>query len=139
MLHLQVMAITMFPKKRIAKLLPFVFIYFLLSCHSKSYVAIPANILPPDSMTTILSEIHVLQASAQQGYTPNPKDTNFDEAYHSLLKKHHLTDSSYKQSMQFYCDHARLLDSVYEKVLSNLNQQKAELMGEKHIPGKQTK
>ncbi len=134
MLHLQVMPSAMIFKNRFIKILPFVFAYLLLSCHSKSYVAIPAGILPPDTMMAVLSDVHIMQASALQGYSQNDKDTSIDQAYQSLWKKHHITESTYTQSMQFYCDHARLLDSIYEKVLTNLNQQKVELMGHKQIP-----
>jgi hypothetical protein len=133
------MPAAMIHTKRLIKLLPFVIIYLLISCRGKSYVKIPQGIVTPDTMSVILSDIHILQASAQLGYSQSPNDTSLKMAYESIWKKHHLTDSSYNQSMRFYCDNAKLLDSVYEKVLNNLNRQKAELMGEKRIPGKQIK
>ncbi len=125
--------------KRLIKLAPFIIIYLFFSCRSKSYVKIPEGIVTPDTMTAILSDIHILQASAQLGYSQSPNDTSLKMAYESIWKKHHLTDSSYNQNMRFYCNNAKLLDSVYEKVLNNLNRQKAELMGEKRIPVKQIK
>jgi hypothetical protein len=133
------MILVMIHIKRLIKLLPFIVIYLSLSCGNKSYVKIPEGVVPPDTMTLILSDIHILQASSQLGYSQNASDTSLQMAYQSIWKKYHLTDSSYNQNMRFYCDHAKLLDSVYEKVLNNLNKQKAELMGEKRIPGKQTK
>jgi hypothetical protein len=121
------------------KVLPFIFLYFLLSCKSKNHVTIPTGIVVPDTMIEILSDVHLLQASAQLGYSQNTKDTTIQLAYQSLWKKHNLTESSYNEDMQFYCDHPRLLDSVYEKVLSNLNRKKAELMGPTQVPGKEAK
>jgi len=126
-------------KLRFLRILPFIILYFLLSCGSKNHVSIPSDILSPDSMTVLLADVHVLQAAAQLGYSQNIKDTSLQLAYQSLWKKHNLTESSYNKNMVFYCDHPKLLDSVYEKVLGNLNQRKAELMGPKKFPAKQTK
>jgi len=110
--------------------------YLLISCRGKSHVSLPEGIVPPDTMAEILVDVHILQAAAQLGYTMNPKDTNSTMAYQSLWKKHNLTEKSYRENMHFYSDRPKLLDSVYEKVQSRLNQQKAELMGPKAGPVK---
>lgn len=137
MLHLQVTLPLMFIKKGHTVFSILTIVWVLSSCHSKNYVAIPKNIIPPDSMVTVLSDAHIIQAAAQQGYTQNPKDSTIQLEYESMYKKHHITDSIYTQSMRFYCNNARLLDSVYEKVLTDLNQQKIKLMGSKQGSGKQ--
>jgi hypothetical protein len=113
--------------------------YFLLSCKSKNHITFPIGIVVPDTMVQILSDANILQASAQLGYSESDKDTSIQMAYQSLWKKHNLTENSYSQNMRFYCDHPKLLDSVYERVLSNLNRRKAELMGPKLLPGKGAK
>jgi len=129
----------MIQNKRLIKFAPIIFLYLLFSCHGKTSVEVPEGIIPPDTMTSVLCDVHILQASSQLGYSQSPNDTSLQLAYESIWKKHHLTDSSYNQNMRYYCDHAKLLDSVYEKVLNTLNRQKAELMGEKRIPGKHIK
>jgi len=121
------------------KVLPFFIMYFLLSCKSKNHITFPIGIVLPDTMVQILSDANILQASAQLGYSESDKDTSIQMAYQSLWKKHNLTENSYSQNMRFYCDHPKLLDSVYERVLSNLNRRKAELMGPKLLPGKGAK
>lgn len=126
-------------KLRFLRILPFIILYLLLSCKSKNQVSIPADILPPDSMTVLLADVHVLQSAAQLGYSQNIKDTSLQLAYQSLWKKHNLTENSYNKNMLFYCNHPKLLDSVYEKVIGNLNQRKAELMGPRKFPAKETK
>ncbi len=90
-------------------------------------------------MVAVLSDVNILQSAAQLGYSPYRGDTTLQMGYQSLYKKHHLTDSSYNMNMRFYCDHAKLLDSVYEKVLNNLNQQKLGLMGPVQGSDKKTK
>ncbi|HTA83297.1 MAG TPA: DUF4296 domain-containing protein [Bacteroidia bacterium] len=99
----------------------------------------PSGILSPDTMAKVLADVHLLQASAQFGYSQNTKDTSVQLAYQTLWKKHNLTQNSYDENMHFYCNHPKLLDSVYEKVLSDLNRRKAELMGPKGLPGKASK
>ncbi len=126
-------------KLRFLRILPFIILYLLLSCKSKNQVSIPADILPSDSMTVLLADVHVLQSAAQLGYSQNIKDTSLQLAYQSLWKKHNLTENSYNKNMLFYCNHPKLLDSVYEKVIGNLNQRKAELMGPRKFPAKETK
>lgn len=136
MLHLQVIQRFMLRKYGSLSFSSLLFVFIVSSCHDKNYVAIPKNIIPPDSMVAVIADAHIIQAAAQQGYTQNPKDTTIQMAYESMYKKHHINDSMYNQSLKFYCNNARLLDSVYEKVLNTLNQQKIELMGPKQGPGK---
>jgi hypothetical protein len=126
-------------KLRLFKVLTFTILYLLLSCKSKNQVSIPSDILPPDSMTALLADVHILQASAQLGYSENIKDTSLQLAYQSLWRKHNLTENSYNKNMLYYCNHPKLLDSVYEKVLGDLNQRKAELMGPRGFPHKAVK
>lgn len=118
------------------KLLPLALLYFLLSCHNKKDTVFPAGIVQPDTMASILADAHVIQAAAQLGYSPDATDTSIDEAYLHMWEKHHLTEEEYNNNMKFYCNHPQLLDSVYEKVLNNLSQQKVELMGKRALPGK---
>ncbi len=102
---------------------------FLLSCHKHSQIKIPADIIQPDSLVQVLTDVHIMQATVQLGYTQNDSLFATQKAFQSLWKKHHMTQDDYDKDMKFYSYHPELLDSVYEKVLSNLEQQKAELLG----------
>ena len=110
----------------------------LLSCHKHSRVKIPADIIQPDSLVEVLTEVHILQATMQLGYTQNDSLFSAQKAFQTLWRKHSMTESDYQKDMKFYGYHPELLDSVYEKVLSNLEEQKAELLGHpsQKIPGK---
>lgn len=111
----------------------------MFSCRDKNNIRIPSGIVQPDTMVSVLADVHLLQAAAQLGYSEHAGDTSIQLAWQRLYKKHNLNAGSYNSNMQFYCDHPALLDSVYEKVLSTLNQRKAELMGPEKKPGKQAK
>ena len=106
----------------------------LLSCGSGNKVKLPTGIVPPDTMVTIVSDIHIMQATAAMGFSTNNSDTAISQEYKGIWLKHHLTEESYNENIKFYCEHPKLLDSVYEKVLNNLNMQKAKLMGTSHFP-----
>jgi len=104
----------------------------LLGCHKHTSTKIPADIIQPDSLVQVLTDVHILQATMQLGYNQKDSINNSQQAFQSLWKKHHMTQSEYEKDMKFYSYHPDLLDSVYEKVLSNLGEQKAELLGRKH-------
>ncbi|HXB13448.1 MAG TPA: DUF4296 domain-containing protein [Bacteroidia bacterium] len=101
----------------------------LFSCHKHSRVKIPADIIQPDSLVLVLTDVHILQATMQLGYTQNDSLFTSHKAFQSIWKKHHMTEGDYEKDMKFYSYHPEILDSVYEKVLSNLEEQKAELLG----------
>ncbi len=103
----------------------------LLSCHGNHEIHVPAGIITPDSLVPVLTDIHIFQANAQLGYLPNDSNST-KAAFMDILKKHSLTMEEYNKSMQYYSYHPAILDSVYEKVLNNIAQQKAELLGKKH-------
>jgi hypothetical protein len=122
--------------RKLFRIFSFTFICTLSSCGAGNSAKIPKGIVPPDTMVSVIADIHLLQSSVILGYSRNNTDTNITQAYKSLWLKHHLTEESYNENVKYYCEHPKILDSVYEKVLTNLNQQKVELMGSKQLPAK---
>src|SRR5579863_7648451 len=107
-------------------------LFALASCHSNNSPHVPSGIIQPDSMVQVLTDVHIFQATLQLGYLQNDSATEVAKTFNTLLKKHHLTEEQYNKSVKYYSYHPALLDDIYEKVLSNLSQQKAELQGKKH-------
>lgn len=114
------------------KLAILVSVCMLLSCHGNNSVRVPEGVIPPDSMVTVLADIHILQATLQLGYFQNDSASASHRAFLDILKKHRVSEEKYNSSIKFYTFHPILLDSIYEKVVNNLSQQKSELMGKKH-------
>jgi len=114
------------------KLLLLFFAYVLISCHGGNSPHVPADIIQPDSLVVVLTDVHIFQASLQLGYIRGDSAQFAAKAFEEVLKKHHLTQEQYSKSLKYYCYHPALLDDVYEKVLNNLSQQKAEMLGKKH-------
>ena len=117
-------------KKYFNLLLLFTLLY-LTACNKSKKIKVPEGIIVPDSMVQVLTDVHIAEASAQMGLIPPGKDSLSKEAFDALYKKHHITEMDYHTSLNYYLAHPSILDSVYDKVLNNLSQQKAEMMGKK--------
>jgi hypothetical protein len=117
--------------KGLFKLLLLFTLLYLTACNKNKKVKVPEGIIIPDSMIQVLTDVHIAEASAQMGLIQAGKDSLSKEAFDGLYKKHHITEADYHTSLNYYLAHPSLLDSVYDKVLNNLSQQKAEMMGKK--------
>jgi hypothetical protein len=120
------------------KLLPSIFIFYLFSasCGNGNKVKIPGGILSRDTMVEVITDVHLVQASQRLNIPIDTADTSTSNTFNYVWKKHHITEADYKKNLDFYSHNPSILDSIYEKVLNNLSQQKAELLGKK-TPKKQ--
>jgi hypothetical protein len=101
----------------------------LFSCSNSGKSRTPADIMQPDSMASLLTDVHILQASLQLGLVRHDSIIPAPAAFAELWKKHHITQKDYNRYVDYYTRHPRLLDSVYEKVLINVSEEKAKLLG----------
>lgn len=116
------------------KTILFITISLLFACGKSNSGHIPSGVIPPDSMVQVLTDVHIFQAMLQLGDYRNDSASTLRSAFLNVLKKHHLTEADYKKCTQYYSSHPALLDSVYEKVLNNLSQLKAEQLGTQKHP-----
>ncbi len=98
----------------------------LVACTSSNApVVIPATVLPKDSMVSLLVDIHLLEASIDQGMINGTVKGNANAAHpvtcYRIFESHHTTRSAYDRSMAFYCAHPDLLAKLYEQVISELS------------------
>lgn len=112
-----------------------IFIFCLLSasCGNGNKVKIPKDVIPPDSMVEVLTDIHMVKAAQQLGMVIDTTDTSKFISFNYVWKKHRITEGQYKKSLDFYTHNPATLDSIYENVLSNLSKQKALLLAKKPI------
>ncbi len=94
---------------------------------------VPKDILSPDTMVEVLTDVHLVQASQRMGIAIDTTDTASSASFSYVWKKHRITEDEYNKCLDFYSHNPSLLDSIYEKVLSNLSRQKAELQGRKQL------
>ncbi len=102
---------------------------FAASCGNNKTIKIPKDILTPDSMVEVITDVHLLQASQRMNMIIDSSDTGNFTSFNYVWKKHHLTVTEYKKNLDFYTHNPAILDSIYEKVLNNLSKQKAVLQG----------
>jgi hypothetical protein len=104
----------------------------MASCSDSKKIKIPEDVLSRDTMAIVLTDIHLVQASQRLGVVMDTTDTVSYTSFRYVWNKHHITEAEYKKSLDFYTHSPGMLDSIYEKVLTNLSRQKAELSGKEH-------
>ena len=105
----------------------FIMVLFLVfSCTPKKDVAetdIPPGILPPDSMTAIITEMQyteaILREFKRRGQHNEKRAAVF---YEQTFEKHGITPERYKKSLKFYEQHQEAYYEVYTDVVSRLTE-----------------
>lgn len=90
----------------------------------------PADVASADTMTSLFIDIHL--AEARIGRTIQHYDSSrmaYRVVHKNILKKHGLTDSTYKRSYDYYVNHPELMDKIYERVLDSLSLKEAQMTG----------
>ncbi len=99
-----------------------------MSCSLPEYNQVPADVLSENKMQDILKDIHL--AEGYLSINPSPGDSNLRKAkgfYELIYKKHGVTETDFQKSMDYYCEHPVLLDSVYSKLIINLSEMETNL------------
>ncbi|MCF8364791.1 MAG: DUF4296 domain-containing protein [Bacteroidales bacterium] len=99
-------------------------VLFGASCSPKkdvSEIEIPKNILPPDSMTLIISDIQATEAILRE-YKRIGQDNELRSAkfLKQTFEKNGITPDRYNQSVAFYEEHPELYHQIYTDVVSRL-------------------
>jgi len=106
--------------------------FFLLitfsSCSGDNSVAIPDDVLTPEEISQVLTEIQIVEARYQRRlYSPKTEmKTLALEDFRKVLRKNGLTPQEFKESFDFYKQYPELLSEVYEKSIENLTLMQAE-------------
>ncbi|MCC6690094.1 MAG: DUF4296 domain-containing protein [Bacteroidia bacterium] len=99
-----------------------------LSCKSpKSEIQIPENVLSKDSMASLLTDIHLLEAVVDLNLSPSGVAAIQPDKYYPVFAKHHTTRTQYDSSLAYYSANIALLNSIYDEVIANLSRKQAEL------------
>lgn len=97
---------------------------FFFSCAEKK-IAIPENVITEKEMTSILSEIHIAQASKNNSLTIDSSGYTMNEYTNAILKDHHTTKDKFLSSLKFYSDNPEILREVYDSVITSLSRMEA--------------
>jgi len=93
-----------------------------------SQAEIPPNIIPPDSMTIIVSDIQATEAILRE-YKRIGQDNELRSAkfLDQTFKKHRISPERFDESVAFYENHLELYHKIYTDVVSRLTQEQTEL------------
>lgn len=84
----------------------------------------PQDILSKDEMTNILLDIYITEAKVTN-YTPRiPRDSSilvFKALKHDILEKYEISDSTFRENLQYYYRQPEVIDEIYARILDSLN------------------
>jgi len=99
------------------------FFSLLLFCCACNSNRIPDNIIQPDRMTNLLTEIHIADGSMYNTMQIPDSLYKYGTAKYLLVFRTFHTDSlQFKKSMKYYSRKPDLLAKMYEQVATNLKQ-----------------
>jgi hypothetical protein len=95
-------------------------ILFSACGQKEKQVVIPADILPKEKMSQVLTDIHLAQAEVNLHSLPDStKKEPID--FQKIFVKDTISQHQYEESLAFYIDHPELLNKVYEEVVNELS------------------
>jgi len=99
------------------------FFIFLLLCACGTKTRIPNDVLQPAPMGKLLKDMHMVDAALAFG-NPNPADTSrylmAKPYYDQLFLRYGTNYKTFRGSLKFYVEHPELLDSIYDKIVANM-------------------
>ncbi|MCK4661745.1 MAG: DUF4296 domain-containing protein [Bacteroidales bacterium] len=112
------------------KILKLIFIVILFSgCGQNRIRNIPEDIIPRDSMISLMVDIHLADGILSVKKFNSHKHKYQIESYYAyILQKHSYTREQYDSSVVFYSNYPEEYDIMYEEVLTELSKMEGEIV-----------
>lgn len=82
----------------------------------------PADIMTKQEMINFLIDLHIVEAKINiLSVPPDTVKKFFPEIQDNLFEKHHITDSVYYKSYQYYLTHVDEMEEIYSAVVDSLS------------------
>ena len=88
--------------------------------------SVPKEIISPDSMAALLIDIHIAEAAANVTRINDVQKFSAYDLYPMIFKTHHTDSTAFRKSFDYYLQHPRKLDKIYEQVLNELSRRESE-------------
>ena len=98
----------------------FLTLIFLSSCKP----GIPKDIIQPDDMALVLTDIHLVDGYISN-VTPDSAKIIAASYYNGVYKKFNIDSAKFNKSMDYYNVKPAIMDDIYKKVTATLTKQKA--------------
>lgn len=97
-------------------------LFLFAACNPREIVIDkPKDLIPKDSLTSLLTDLVVLEAHIQSKYMQLNNYTEImSKSGDSLLKKHGLTYDRFQSSMMYYGQLPHTMDTIYTNVIDTL-------------------
>ena len=83
---------------------------------------VPAELLQPQAMIDILTDIHLVEGNAQVARRFTNAGLDFYDSSYRLIYAIHETDmQTFDSSYRFYIRHPRFFEEMYQQVIDNIN------------------
>ena len=109
------------------KIVPVLFVFFVLGCSVQEKEKTPA-IIKKEELVALLAEIHLAKAGVM---VHNASDTMSNAPQtKELLSWHHISEDAYQKTMAYYGSHPEALSELYGEVIAELTRLQAEQSGQ---------
>lgn len=108
-------------------------IFFVVACLSacSDRSAVPNDILPPDSMRTILRDVIIADGYSTQiiskDSSRHDKMKASEDLMETVFKIHHTTRAAFRKSLSFYESRPDLNKIIFDSLAADANRRKPEL------------
>src|SRR5258706_11809173 len=100
-------------------------VVFFIGC-SKPREAVPDKLISPDSMVSILVDIHLAEAAVNITRINDLQSFKAQQLYPAIFKSHQTDSTIFHSSFDYYLKHPEKLEAIYEKVLDELSKRESE-------------
>lgn len=125
-----------FKEKKIGLAFLFFQLLFFIACSPKNERP-PSGILSKDKMIEVLVDVHIIEALPQShGLNMNQVNRIMAGKYDTVMKKHNTTNDQFDASYQYYIEHPKDLDEIYQEVVSRLTAMEGKLRANRPVSKK---
>lgn len=101
---------------------------FLACSTEKPTEKIPPEIIPFDSMVTVMADIHIAETRMlMSGLPDSTAKTKQSSHYKFVFEKNKIDSAHFKKSFEYYSLHVSLMNNLYDKVIDELSKRQAEV------------
>ncbi|MBK0404700.1 DUF4296 domain-containing protein [Adhaeribacter sp. BT258] len=95
-------------------------LFGLFSC-AEEKKKLPAGLLPPAKLTSILADIHIAEAQVENmRLSPDTAKVVFNRLQAEVLKKYGVPEKQFDKTYTYYLNNLNDLDKIYESLIDTL-------------------
>ena len=95
-------------------------VFLVVACQNPQKVVIPQDTIPADSMSLLLTDMHLVDG-AKVGRRMIGDSLGVVDYYNKIYSKYNISEKRFTKSFNFYSSHPALMNDIYDQVLENLN------------------